>query len=340
MRISDRSTVRNYLKQMNSAKMKYSKTNEQIASGNRFERLSDDVSAGTRVMQTRMDLYQSQQKLDNVKSVNDELKMTENTLMTMQDIITNAHALALKGMNEEKGDSGRNAIANEIKALREQILNLANAQYGKKFVFGGSNVSVSQPFQESDTGKIEYNGIPVDTIQKDANGYYYMDAGDRKSIPMDESVYLDVGLGIKMNATQVEDDTGFLVSISGLDILGYGADASSGFSMNIFNTLVELEDSLTNYNKETLGELTDHLDMLNDTFRSNLTDIGAKTKFLDIMQTRLEDTVDNYEVRIDNLMGIDDAEAATTQAMNDYVLKAVLQMGAKILPVSLMDFLR
>jgi hypothetical protein len=57
------------------------------------------------------------------------------------------------------------------------------------------------------------------------------------------------------------------------------------------------------------------------------------------MEINLTATIDNYEEKIYNLMGTKDAEEATNQMMNDYVLKAVLQMGSKILPMSLMDFI-
>ena len=88
--------------------------------------------------------------------------------------------------------------------------------------------------------------------------------------------------------------------------------------------------------KKLQGHLTDRVDV----FRTNVTDIGAKTNFLDTMETRLTNQVDNYKFRIDELVGINDAEEATNQSMNDYILKAVIQMGSKILPVSLWDYLR
>ena len=54
----------------------------------------------------------------------------------------------------------------------------------------------------------------------------------------------------------------------------------------------------------------------------------------------MNNSIDSYKSRINTLMGIDDAEEVMNQSMNEYVLKAVIQMGAKLLPVTLMDFLR
>lgn len=341
MRVSDRASARNYLKYLNQAKSAYAKTNEQIASGNRFERISDDVSAGTRVMRTRMDLYKSQKHLDNVQSVNEELSMAEDTMTSMQDILTNIHALTVKAASEEKGDAARSAIANEIKSLKGQFLSLSNSKYGQKYLFGGSNASLTSPFEADGDGRLLYNGIDVSQISQDADGYFYLDTdGSRRAIPRDENVYLDIGLGVRMKESRVDPDTAFLVSYSGLDIMGFGTDPETGLPNNLYNLLTDLETAVRSNDQEMLGKCDTQLTSLTDRFRANLTDIGSKTNFLDTMETRLKSTVDSHKIRISNLMGTDDVEASTQQTMNDYVLKAVIQMGARILPVSLMDFLR
>lgn len=340
MRIADRSSARNYLKYLNQAKANYAKTNQQVASGNRFEKMSDDVSAGTRVMRTRMDLYKSQKHLDNVKTVNDEMTVVEDTMTSMSEILSEAHKLMVKVTSEEKADSGQEAIANEIKALKEQMLYLANSKTGKRYMFGGSNASLNAPFAVGDNGKLTYNGIDVDIIEKDPDGgYCYWEGGEKKTIPMDEEVYLDVGLGLKMQGDRIDGTTGMRISYSGLDVLGFGK-TEAGLPNNLYNILSDMEANIRTYDKEALGKLDTQLTARTDLFTGNLTDIGAKTNFLDNMQTRLKSNVDSYKTRIDSLMGVDDKEAAMNLATNDFVLNAVLQMGARVIPTSLMDFLR
>lgn len=340
MRIADRSTTRNYLNYVNESKNAYSNVMDQIASGHRFEQVSDDPSAATRVLRARMDMNKSETHLNNVESVQGELVMAEDSMTAINDILSQIHSLALKAKSEDKS-TVRDIIANEIKVLSDEILTFANAKYGNKYVLGGSNASLTPPFAKDDDGRLAYNNIPVDDIKVHADGsYYYMDGSDEKPIPMDGDVYMDIGLGITMNESQIDGDTGFLVSYSGLDILGFGKDADSGLSNNIFNVIADLEDSIRKGETENIGKFDTQLTGLTDGFRANLADIGSKTNFLDKMQGRLERTVDTYQVRISQLMGVDDVEATTTLAMNDAVLKAVQQMGSRILPVSLMDFLR
>lgn len=341
MRISDRTTARNYLRYMDKARTDYAATNERIASQTRFRRLSEDVSAGTRVLRTRTDLFKAEKQLDNVKSVNEEMATTETAMTAMSEILNNLHAKSIVGaLNDPKGE-GREAIANEVKIMKQELLQLANTKYGQRYVMGGSNASNVAPFTMDANGKMLYNGIDVDSIYKNPDGKYaYKDAaGDEVLVPMEEPVFMDIGLGIRKKGSTMDPGSGFQVSYSGLDVLGVGLDAK-GHPNNMFNLLTEIENNIRNYDREKLGELDTKVVEMTDKFRANLTDIGAKTGFLDTMEDRLKSSVDLQKKKIDNLMGVNDAEEATRQTMNDYVLKAVVQMGARILPVSLMDFLR
>lgn len=340
MRIADRSTARNYLKYLNKAKTDFAETNNRIVTGNRFSQISDDVAAGTRVLRSRADLVKSQTYYDNVKSVGDELSVTESALTSINDILSDVYGTKIKAaMSEEKGEAGRTAIANEIKAMKDQILQISNTKYSNRYVFGGSNSSASSPFTQDKDGKLLYNGVNVDEIQKRPDGtYFYLKNGVQTAIEMDNDVFVDIGLGIKMDSSRIDPSTGFKISYSGLDVLGFGKN-ENGLSNNIFNILSDVENNIRSFNKTALDDSHTQLGTLADKFKSTLTDIGAKTGFLDNMETRLKDSIDSSKVKINRLMGINDEEEATHQSMNEYVLKAVLQMGSKILPVSLMDFL-
>lgn len=340
MRVSDRSTARNYLKYMNSARSSYDKTNLQVASGNRFTKLSDDVAAGTRVLHTRMDMYRTEKHLGNVQAIADEMNNAETAIRGMSDLLSRAHELMVGAVNDGKGEIGRKAIADELKTMKQELLQLVNTTYGKNYTFGGTNAGSAAPFKVDADGNIHYNGIAVNDIQKDIDGYFYMDEnGLRKDIPMDEPVYMDVGLGITKTQTQLDGGSGFLISFNGLDLVGYGKDGD-GDPGNIYNLLTELEVNLRDYDKEKVERLSSKLEKQTDIFGGNVTEIGARTKQLETMEERLKGRVGAFKNHIQNLMGMDPAEGAIQQKMDDFVWKSVLQMGSRILPVSLMDFLR
>lgn len=340
MRVADRTSARNYLKYLNKAKNDYAETNERIASGKRFTKLSDDVSAGSRVLQARAEKYKVEKQLDNVHVANEEMASAEDAMSAISDILSKVHNEKVqKAKNETTGDSGRQTISNEIKMLKKEILQFANTRYGKNYVFGGTN-AYAAPFTESKDGKLLYNNVDVDLIQKREDGsYFYTEGGEEIDVPMNEEVYMDIGLGIKMYGKAPDPNTAFSISYSGLNIMGWGTD-KNGNSNNIFNIISQIEKNINDYHPDALAKWDDKLSSQIDSFRTSITDIGAKTSFLETMESRLKTNVDSYTTKISGLMGINDAEEATNQTMNDYVLKAVLQMGSRILPTSLMDFLR
>lgn len=344
MRVADSTTQRNYLNYLDQAKTNYATTNARIASGDRFTTISDDVSAGTRVLRVRADKAKAETYQDTVEAVNDQLSVTENSITSINTVLQNVHTRILKAESDTTGDSGRSTIADEIKNLQSEVLQYLNTKYNNSYVLGGS-ASTAAPFTVDDTsGALKYNGIEVSKISYDSTNknYTYDDNGTTKAVPMDSDVYADVGLGLKMSGSDVQSDTAFKVSYSGLEVVGISKDgtASSGASNNIYDLLTKIRTSMTGSDyKTTLGTLDTELTAKRDTFSKLITDVGTKTSYLDSLDDSLDTKIDSYTKQISNLMGIDDAEEATNQTLNDYVLKAVLSMGSKILPLSLMDYI-
>ncbi len=340
MRVADKTTQRNYIKYLNKARQDYAETNMKIASGNRFIELSDDVSAGTRMLNSRVELFKSEKQLSNVQAINSEFKAVEDSMMSMNDVLNEIIGTKLiKAASDTTGEAGRVTIASEIKSMKEELIQFANMKFATKYPFGGSTAKVA-PFSLSDDGKLLYNGIDVDSVQQRADGtrFYVDENGVEQEVAMDNPLYLDIGLGVRVDGDSFNSVSGFEASFSGIQILGFGT-TDDGLPNNLINILTEIEDKLINYDADEFHKLQGHLTDRVDVFRTNVTDIGAKTNFLDTMETRLQNQVDNYKFRIDELVGINDAEEATQQSMNDYILKAVIQMGSQILPVSLWDYL-
>ena len=342
MRVADRATARNYLKYLYKSQAKYADTNARIASGNRFTKLSDDVSAGSRVLRTRMDRYKAEKQLENVKEAGYELRITEDNLMSMNWVLTTVHEnKVVRALNDPTSDEGRAVYANEIRSLMAEFLQYANASYGNMFSIGGTNAYKEPLTVDPDTGKLLYNGVDMDSIVEDpvTGLMMYHDGSGMQVVPMDQDIYFDIGLGIKMTGPEVNPATAFRLSYSATEVLGYGVD-DDGISNNIYNVMYEIQKNLDTFDREEVERWNTKLRALLDTFRGNLTDIGVKTNFLEAMENSLKSTVDSHTEKIHSLMGVEDAEEATNQMMNDYVLKAVLQMGSRVLPLSLMDFIK
>ncbi len=339
MRVTNRSISRNYLKQYNTAYSNYAETNAKIASGYSFTSASENVSSSSQLLKARTAQYKVDAQLENVERYTEEVGTTEDTLSTYNDILTEIHSeLMVKAQSETTGDTGYSAIAEQIGELKDELVTLMNQQYSGKYLFGGTNAS-SAPFTLDSNGYLSYNGIAVDDIEQDSDGYYYLDSSNnRVDVPMNDSMYIDIGNGIAMTGNQVEDGSALCVTYSGLDVFGCGTN-SAGISNNIINVLTELQTAVENGDTEDMATYNNQLGELQEVVQITQTDVGVKQNVLERAQSRLELLSDNYNTRISNLIGIDDAEEATNQSLNDYVLKAVLAVGASLLPTSLMDYI-
>ncbi len=341
MRVADCSVTRTYLSQLNEAKYNYMSTQAEIFTGNRFTKLSDDTSSGIRVLNKRFDMYKAEVHRDNVQAVSDELELAEDSLMAIEDILARASELTLKGLNITNSEDA-DVIADEIASLKDQILLYLNTSYGDKYTFGGSNSSGKAPFDINDDGKLTYNGVLVDDVLKDSDGnYYYLDENDNRcEIPFNGDIFVDVGLGLTLTEDQaVNNSAAIKISFSGLDILGFGTNAD-GETNNLFNILDQLEESIRAVDVERTSELHSLLQDRTDSFLTHITDIGSKTKYLDNILSRLNSSVDMYKIGVDNLMGTDEEEAISRLAMDEFVLQAVMQLGSRVIPNTLMDFIR
>ena len=192
MRVADKTTQRNYLKYLNNARNDYAETNMKLASGNRFIKLSDDVSAGTRMLNSRVELFKSEKQLSNVQAINSEFKAVEDSMISMNDVLNEIIGTKLvKASSETVGDTGRVTIAGEIKSMKEEIIQFANMKFATKYPFGGSTAKTA-PFSLSDDGRLLYNGIDVDTVQQRADGsrYYVDENGVEQEITKDNPLFI------------------------------------------------------------------------------------------------------------------------------------------------------
>ena len=349
MRVTNRSATRNYLRYLNNGLNKQQKTMEQIDSGYRFKKISDDVASGVKNMSTKASLYKTNVYKSNVDDIKDTLSTAESTMTEIHDLFTELDSKLTKAATDSTSASSRKIYGQQFESTKTEILQLLNTQYEGKYLYGGSN-NYSAPFTTDSTGNLMYNGIAVDQIkQRDDGSYYYLDANNGNQptdIPMNDKVYMDIGLGIRMTGANVDPQTGFDVTYSGPDMLGFGT-TSDGKQNNIFNVINQITKVLNNTtdatataDTNTLSELGKQLKSMSSNFLTQITDVGSKESFLTTISNRLEDTADTLDQKMSSLVGTDSSQAAIDQASNTAVVNALYRMGSSVIPTSLMDFIK
>lgn len=338
---------RNYMRTLNTSLSKRAESLERGTSGLKFSKLSDNVADGTRAMHLQETRYQSTQQLDNVENLLSEMNAVDSNMDSIHSVMQSIQDKTLMAMSENYGPDKRAVLSKEIANLKDQILQFANSQFSGKYLFGGTNNS-SQPFTVNpDSGKLQFNGVEVESIYKEDGKYYYDDPVDGKTlVPNSGDVYADIGLGLKISDDMEADPrTAFQVSFSGLEMLGFGAPITgkdgTQVASNAYDMLTQLENAIApDFDKTAVDDLHRQLVSLTDQVGMSRTDLGTRMNFLERVQTRLKADIDNMSEMESKLVSSDPAEEAIKMKECEYVWMAVLQLGSQILPSSLLDYMR
>jgi len=115
---------------------------QQLSSGRLISRPSDSPTGTVSALQLRSEMRRSEQYQRNASDGLGWLGTADNTLTDTLDAVRRVRDLALQGANASTSESSRNALAAEVRQLREHVLAQANTTYLGQPLFGGtSNVA-------------------------------------------------------------------------------------------------------------------------------------------------------------------------------------------------------
>lgn len=165
-----------------------------------------------------------------------------------------------------------------------------------------------------------------------------------KKLPYEGENYLDTGFGIKTTGWgadgKIDKQSVYRYSYSGLELFGFGTNPETGMPNNIYSLLGSAKSALET---DTVGAMNDCLASVTkslDTILIGLTDIGEKYNYLDQTNARLTSEEENYQEVQTALEAVDVAEEAMYNKSHEMAWMVTLQLGSKVLPTSIWDFLR
>lgn len=129
----------NMLRNLNTSYSKMSKLQDQINSGRKFARPSDDPVAAVKGMDYRVQLDKVQQYTRNMNEVTAWVDTTDSVLSDMTSALTRVQELVTQAANDTNTQDEREKMVIEIKQIRQQIQDLANTQVGDKYIFSGTH---------------------------------------------------------------------------------------------------------------------------------------------------------------------------------------------------------
>ena len=152
MRITNKMINRNAVQSFNKSFADMARYQQEVSTGKKIQKLSDDPITAVRVLSVRSEIRNIDQYKANTEDSTLWLNMDESLLTKASGMVTSAKTEAQRATNATVDNATRGVIATEIAGIRTQLLDIANAKYQNRYLFGGSSTT-TKPFASDGTYK-------------------------------------------------------------------------------------------------------------------------------------------------------------------------------------------
>lgn len=304
MRTVEANMYRNFLVNLASTKSRYDTALSQSSSGKKITRLSDAPADAAHALDLRSKIAQIDQFSRNIDSGGKYLSSAESALNGVTTNLYRVITLAEEGASEVNDAAARATIAEQIDLIRDSLLDLANTQVMGVYVFSGTSTD-TMPYIK-------------DPAEADPDTVLYQGNGDVMQIQANFSVQVQINL-------------------PGSEV--FGANGMAAPPHDIFARLATLRDALLANDTATITAETGSMNELIDQISDSLGQIGNYSSHLNDTKGILTSLRSSLKAKVSSLEDANMAEALSNMTKEEVGLSAVLQVGARINQVSLLDFL-
>jgi flagellar hook-associated protein 3 FlgL len=174
MRVTNSMLVGTLLRNLNNNMEKMTRSQEQLSSGKRINRPSDDPVGLVDSLRLRTSLTELEQYKSNAEDARSILETTDNTLNEAGSIIQRIRELTVQGATATMPQIALDAVAKEVSQLKEQLVQVGNTTIGGRYIFSGTE-TLTKAFDalgvfQGNTNSINYEvGIGI-TIPVNVDG--------------------------------------------------------------------------------------------------------------------------------------------------------------------------
>ena len=155
MRITQQMLSSNTTSQLQQNLSRYEKANEQVSTGKRINRPSDDPIGVQKSLKLASQLADNEQYERNTDYALSWMETTDQALNSISNALQRANELGLQASNGTNSPEDQQTIAKEIEQLRAEIQDIANTKFDGKYIFNGQKTD--QPMQVAANGDLTYD---------------------------------------------------------------------------------------------------------------------------------------------------------------------------------------
>jgi flagellar hook-associated protein 3 FlgL len=291
---------RHLLSDLQRVQQRLSDAQNQVMSGKRVEKPSDDPLAAARATRLQADLDATAAYGDSVDEAKSWLDASDSALSSLNDVVQRVRELTVQAANGATSDAGRQAIKAEVDQLINQAKSTLNQAYDGRYLFSGT---------KTDTPPYDVNSTPPDDTYKGDGGAILRTIGP--------------GVTVQVNATASG-------STPPTDVLGTLLPALRTLSQDLQNNDINALGSTD----------LKAIDAGLGTVTAARSQVGAITNRVTAAKQRLNDFSDVTTTLLSNTQDADLPKSLTDLAMQQNALQSALQAGSTLIQQSLMDFLQ
>lgn len=312
MRVTQSMLSSNMLRNLSSSYSKMGVLQDQINTGKKISRPSQDPVIAMKGIGYRSDLNRVEQFERNLGEVNNWLDSSDDGLDKVGQALHRVRELIIDANNDTKTPEDRDMIAKEIEQIKLQIRDLGNTKVGDKFIFSGTK-TLSPLFDESKIVTPPAVAIP----------------------PYDTNGFLDVNTpGVNENVNiEINADVELTVNTNGIGIFNEIDDMMTQLQS-------AMEDEKNTGVKGNYDAFIGSVDKNHDTVLTARSSIGARQNRVEMMGNRLssQNLIVTKQMSVNE--DIEYEEAITQLITQESIHRAGLAVGSRIIQPSLVDFLR
>ncbi|HLR42061.1 MAG TPA: flagellar hook-associated protein FlgL [Pseudogracilibacillus sp.] len=184
MRITQTMMQNNMLSNLFKSQSQMNKYMNQINTGKKVERPSDDPVIVMKGMGYRTEVAEVEQFRRNTSSIWNWMDHSDDALDKATKAIQRIEYLAVQAANDTYEESQRKSIAEEVGQLKQQLIELGNTKVNGKYIFNGTDLE-DKPIE------VDADGKAVIDLTKDGR---------------DKKVLIEVSKGIRFDVNVSPDD--------------------------------------------------------------------------------------------------------------------------------------
>ncbi|MGB0908740.1 MAG: flagellar hook-associated protein FlgL [Nitrospirales bacterium] len=164
MRVTDRQQISSLLSDIQNTQRNIFERQEQISSGRRVNRPSDDPAAAERISQFKNVLRTTERRVSSVNEGVGRLNLSDSTLGTVGNAIQRARELAIQSRNDTNSSVERANLGKEVNQLFQSFAGLANSQLNGRSIFAGHETLTDPYILDTASASIGANNSGTGTI--------------------------------------------------------------------------------------------------------------------------------------------------------------------------------